>query len=165
MAFSENTAQKILTSAYELLSTKGLAQVSMRDIAKRAGVALSQITYYFKTKENLIASVVANQFHRLMDKVAPLLEGCHSQEEAEQVAAEYFYQDQNMLRLLIDFTAQALWVPAFREQVEKWQQKATEILTRIPRFSEKAEQTARKVLAGFFGNAVLAVFPPESTPG
>ena len=81
------------------------------------------------------------------------------------MAAEYFYQDQNMLRLLIDFTAQALWVPAFREQVEKWQQKATEILTRIPRFSEKAEQTARKVLAGFFGNAVLAVFPPESTPG
>lgn len=41
-----NPAQKILLAAYDCLSTRGYANVTMRNIADEAGVALSQLTYY-----------------------------------------------------------------------------------------------------------------------
>jgi AcrR family transcriptional regulator len=47
-------AQKILQTAFHCLSRKGYANVSMRDIADEAGVALSQLHYYYKSKEGFI---------------------------------------------------------------------------------------------------------------
>lgn len=50
--------QKILDSALQCISREGYARVSLRDIAKDAGVALSQLNYYFKNKEGLYRAVV-----------------------------------------------------------------------------------------------------------
>ena len=49
----ENSHDKILDAAFRLLSKKGYANVSMRDIAAEAQVALGLLTYHFRTKENL----------------------------------------------------------------------------------------------------------------
>ena len=43
--------------SFECISTKGYANVSMRDIAMRQ-VVLSQLNYYFKNKEGLFKEVV-----------------------------------------------------------------------------------------------------------
>jgi len=51
-------SKKILQTAYQCLSTRGYANVSMRDIADEAGVALSQLNYYYKNKEGLFTEVV-----------------------------------------------------------------------------------------------------------
>lgn len=50
----ENSRDKILDAAFRLLSKKGYANVSMRDIAAEAQVALGLLTYHFRTKENLL---------------------------------------------------------------------------------------------------------------
>ena len=46
--------EKLKKATFELLSEKGYASVSTRDIAKRADVAVGQLTYYYKTKDALI---------------------------------------------------------------------------------------------------------------
>lgn len=47
--------EKIIEAATALLQEKKSAeQVSMREIARRAGVAVSMINYHFQTKENLV---------------------------------------------------------------------------------------------------------------
>jgi len=54
----QSQSEKILSAAYGCISTRGYANVSLRDIADEAGVALSQLHYYYKSKEGLFKEVV-----------------------------------------------------------------------------------------------------------
>lgn len=51
-------AQRILNAAFKCILSKGYANVSLRDIAEEAGVALSQLNYYYNNKEGLLVEVV-----------------------------------------------------------------------------------------------------------
>lgn len=51
------TRKAILDAAESLMSQRGYAGVSLREIAKQAGVNLSSVTHFFKTKENLLAAI------------------------------------------------------------------------------------------------------------
>ncbi|MBS3973119.1 MAG: helix-turn-helix transcriptional regulator, partial [Erysipelotrichia bacterium] len=57
-ADQQSQPEKILIAAFEVISSKGYANVSTRDIADKAGVVLSQLNYYFKNKEGLFKEVV-----------------------------------------------------------------------------------------------------------
>lgn len=50
--------KKIINSAIVLFASKGFDSTSTREICKHAGVNLSLISYYFKTKENLYTSII-----------------------------------------------------------------------------------------------------------
>ena len=54
----KNTSEKIKEATLNLLAKDGYDSISMRKIAREAGVALGQLTYYYKTKDNLIILVV-----------------------------------------------------------------------------------------------------------
>src|SRR5579859_6657956 len=49
---------QIIECAIETIATLGYAQASLAQIAKRAGISKSVITYYFSSKEELIEQVV-----------------------------------------------------------------------------------------------------------
>lgn len=50
--------KKIINSAITLFASKGFDSTSTREICKHAGVNLSLISYYFKTKENLYINII-----------------------------------------------------------------------------------------------------------
>lgn len=54
--------ENIIASAVPLFAAKGLNGVSVRDLARTAGVNLSMISYYFGGKEGLYAAVLTEQF-------------------------------------------------------------------------------------------------------
>lgn len=54
----KDTSEKIKEATLNLLAAEGYDAISMRKIAKEANVALGQLTYYYRTKDNLIESVV-----------------------------------------------------------------------------------------------------------
>jgi AcrR family transcriptional regulator len=54
----KDPSEKIKEATLNLLAVEGYDAISMRKIAKEANVALGQLTYYYKTKNNLITSVV-----------------------------------------------------------------------------------------------------------
>ena len=60
------TAQAIFLAAKECFMEKGYSGVTFREIAERAGVASSLISYYYDSKENLAAEVCS----RFLDEVA-----------------------------------------------------------------------------------------------
>ncbi len=64
-----STKGKIIEAAKKLFSKYGYDKVTTRDIAGEAGVALSAITYYFKSKENVLTYLV-NQFHSEQKKAS-----------------------------------------------------------------------------------------------
>jgi len=49
-----STKDKILDSAHRLFNRKGLAGVTMRQIAQEAGMSHGNLTYHYRTKEELV---------------------------------------------------------------------------------------------------------------
>ena len=63
----ESTKDNIRTSTFRLLAERGYANISMRDIAAEAGVALSQIAYYYHSKDTLISAVASEAVDRFVE--------------------------------------------------------------------------------------------------
>jgi len=57
--YDSETKNKILEEATKLIALKGLGAVSMRDIAKAAGIQTSTIYYHYQSKESLMEGVMA----------------------------------------------------------------------------------------------------------
>lgn len=120
-AHRETARDKILDAALALLSEKGFANVSMRDIAKEANVALSLLTYHFVTRENLFTALVTRLVRKCFDGASAALAKGEDEAERAHLLSEYFEDmlrnDQVTLRVLLDFSAQAMWNRSFRFQV------------------------------------------------
>lgn len=53
-----NTAGRVMSLMVELALEKGLDALSMRDVAKRAGISLAALQYHYPSKDTLIAAFV-----------------------------------------------------------------------------------------------------------
>jgi len=106
----------------------------MRNIADEAGVALSQLTYYYKNKENLFTEVINMMMDQYLKEIKSTLESTTDVKDKIASLVKFFKElirnKPDLLRLFIDFTAQALWVPSFREQLDSLFNDLTEIIER-----------------------------------
>lgn len=63
------TVNKIIEAAIPLFASKGMASVSVKELADAAGVNIALISYYFGGKENLYAYVLEKQLSTLGDAI------------------------------------------------------------------------------------------------
>lgn len=63
----------ILRAGRSLLTDNGIAALQMRDVARRAGVALGTVYTYFPTKEALFAALYADRLDQMLSDLAPQL--------------------------------------------------------------------------------------------
>lgn len=145
-----STSKKILQAAFGCLSTRGYANVSMRNIADEAGVSLGQVTYYYKNKESLFIGVI----HMLMNKyLSELGNKVKSAAEKQKLAVcvvffkELIRDKPELLRLLIDFTAQAMWIPSFGKEVNKLFHAITSIIEKNLSTDNSLFQYSKKAIA------------------
>jgi AcrR family transcriptional regulator len=115
----QSQSEKILSAAYGCISTRGYANVSLRDIADEAGVALSQLHYYYKSKEGLFKEVVQLTIEKYLREVEHALENGGTLEERVASLIDYFRKmlrhNPELFRLLYDFTGLALWSSVFSD--------------------------------------------------
>ncbi len=71
----EGKKVKILDTAEEIISGKGMAQVKMTEIAQRAGVAYSLIYQYFKGKEDLLFAIPGRRMKEVLSQLDEHLQG------------------------------------------------------------------------------------------
>jgi AcrR family transcriptional regulator len=64
-ADAEFTRRRILEAASELFSARGSGAVSIRDIAKEAGITLATVHHYFGTKEQLYDACIQAMYAEL----------------------------------------------------------------------------------------------------
>ncbi|MGH7642302.1 MAG: TetR/AcrR family transcriptional regulator [Candidatus Dormibacteria bacterium] len=72
-----STRERILESALDLFSEQGFDKTSLREVAERVGVTKAALYYHFRSKEELLASLVERAHgigHHGLD-VLPLLDG------------------------------------------------------------------------------------------
>lgn len=174
----ENTSVKILNTAFECLSTNGYANVSMRNIADEAGVALSQLAYYYKNKEKLFIEVINMMMRQYLNEIEATLKSPADTKDKLASLVKYFKElirdKPKLLRLFIDFTAQALWIPSFREHLDSLFNAITEIIERnlpmdaaankdLPGYSPRS--MAKLAFSALFGASIQIILGTDQDSG
>jgi AcrR family transcriptional regulator len=98
---------RILNAAEQLFGEQGYGATSLRDIIKTAGVNLSAIHYYFRSKEGLLEAVVER-------RAAPV-----NRERLEMLAAAE--REAGVKRVSVERVMEAFLLPAFHRSADPQQ--------------------------------------------
>lgn len=158
----ESTKDNIKTSTFRLLAEHGYANISMRDIAAEAGVALSQIAYYYHSKDALISAVASEAVDRFVEGFDCALDAPGGDPLA--AARDYFAriscggEGSELWRVVLDFVGQASWVPAFRDSINEFFTRLSGILDEKINSSDCAKINARETIGALFGSSVMRLY-------
>ena len=113
-----HTRQRILEATFRRLVSEGYAALSVREIAKDAGVNHALINYHFGSKDQLVIDVLDTVNQRLLSRQASMYEsgGGFAQKWA---SARRFYEDDlasGFVRLQAELWAASLSNPGLREK-------------------------------------------------
>jgi AcrR family transcriptional regulator len=72
---SEATRELLVTTAIQLIATRGLASTSVADIAEAAGVSKGGVHYYFESKDDLYAKVLVKCCDLLEERIIKVFLG------------------------------------------------------------------------------------------
>lgn len=169
-----NQSQKILIAAFECVSSRGYANVSLRDIADEAGVVLSQLNYYYKNKEGLFTEVIKMMMQKYLQEVENhLKKGTTAKEKISSLIIyfqEMLAENPELFRLLYDFSGMALWSATFGELlrnlfndlanlIEKYVLNNIAIKGNLRGYSSKS--IARMIFGAMFGTAIQVILDPQ----
>lgn len=169
-----NQSERILQTAFECISSKGYANVSMRDIADEAGVALSQLTYHYKNKDGLLTEVIKMMIQEyLMEVEEHLRKGVTPKEKLSDLIT--YFQDvleenPKLFRLFYDFTSMSLWSAQFSNLLRNLFENLVNLIEKyvlddIPLKSNLRAYTpksiARMLLGAMFGTAIQVILDPQ----
>src|SRR6266542_1946785 len=77
-----DSKKRILNSAVKVFSEYGYKGASMRIIARAAGIGVGTLYLYFKSKEDLYATLTTNRLEDLAAKTDKILEDIEEPDEA-----------------------------------------------------------------------------------
>jgi AcrR family transcriptional regulator len=169
-----NQSQKILLAAFECISSKGYANVSLRDIADEAGVVLSQLNYYYKNKEGLFTEVIKMMMQKYLQEAENNLRNGTTAKEKISSLIMYFQgmleENPKLFRLLYDFTGMALWSVSFSKLLHNLFEDLANliekhVLNNIPVKSNlrgyTSKSIARMLFGAMFGTAIQVILDPQ----
>jgi AcrR family transcriptional regulator len=171
----EATAERILEAAFKSIAAHGCGAVTLRGIAEKAGVVLSQLNYYYGNKDSLFAAVLRRMQQGYMETFDERLRGNDSL--VGQVIAlvdynEFILNDSpDTYRAFLEFFNFAMSSEAFQVEVANFTSAiAAMIESRIGRYGKKsgaaggfsAAAVTRFILSASFGIALQSFLSPEN---
>jgi AcrR family transcriptional regulator len=125
---ASDTRQRILDAAFRCLVERGYASLSVRDIARDAGVNHALISYYFGGKDRLVIAVLDDANRRLLGRQQQLY-GAPVAFAEKWARARRFYKDDlasGFVRVQAELWAASLSNAELREQflprIQAWKQ-------------------------------------------
>jgi AcrR family transcriptional regulator len=156
---------QILEAALRSLAAKGSAAVSLRDIAREAGVALSQLHYYFGGREQLLAAAASFAMEQHIGHLQAELTRAASPAERVSLAIRSIRRqlaaDPSWARIRLDLLTAATWSPELAAATRRLQGELLDVIlaeteqTGQARLQTKA--VARLVLGALDGLALQAL--------
>lgn len=167
-------SEMILNAAYNCISSKGYANVSMREIANEAGVALSQLHYYFGSKKELFREIIKKMIGKYLLEVENHLKKGETAKEKVSSLVMFFREmltnNRELFCLLYDLTGLALWSDSFRDllsslfkelsnMIEEFIINNSSVLGNLHGYS--SEKLARLILGSMFGVGIQVLLDPK----
>lgn len=158
--YKQSTSERIKKATYELLATKGYSFVSMRDIAQKAGIVVGQLTYHYKTKENLMESVIDDYSATLYEKLCSYLKSSKNKvADISKYFEELYENDNEAYKILLEFTAQSMWNEKFKIKINGLFEKLTSLIGQAyleeGENKETAMDKAKKMFSAIMGKNIL----------
>lgn len=112
------TKAKILDAAFRRLTREGYAALSMREIAKDAGVNHALINYHFRSKEQLVIAVLDAANRRLLERQQAMYRGPGGFAEKWAEARRFYESDlaSGFVRMQAELWAASFSNPGLREK-------------------------------------------------
>lgn len=167
----DNRREVLLDAAAREFRARGFHAVTMRDIAREAGMIAGSIYYHFPSKEDLFLAVYEEGVRRISARVAAAIAGIDDpwqrlasacRAHAEMLLAESDYA-QVILRVFPDD------VPAAREHLaalrDDYERLFRELVDALPLAPDVNRATLRHMLLGALNWAKFWYRPGRMTPG
>ena len=167
-------AQRILNAASKCISTRGYANVSLRDIADEAGVVLSQLNYYYKNKEGLLTEVIKMLNQKYLNEIEDILINGETEDEKISNLIQYFKEmlrnNPELFKLLFDLTSMALWSVTLKELLNTLFNGVTDLIQKhiIANSATKEkyrgyspEALSRMILGSLYGISMQVILANE----
>lgn len=167
-----DTKTKLLEASMDVLRTDGIAGVSARVIAGRAGVNQALVFYHFGTLDGLLAAGSRHAVDRLADHYRQLFAAVDSLSELLQVGRELHDTEQAagnvaaMAQLMAGGQRDPELAAAARYAMDRWIAEVEQVVDRVLRSSVLADVSdarglSRIVCASFIGLELYDGVDPE----
>ena len=171
---TKSNKDKIFNAAFKLISERGYANVSMRDIANEAGVALSQVNYHYKSKEGLFKEVLKFVKNEYLQIIESEFQNLDSTKDKVSFLIQYMQElvrtNKHIYTLILDFYNLSLWSDTFRDELKCF---LTDISTVFEKYIEddaifkenmqeySAHVLVRMIIGSTFGAAMQYILNPD----
>jgi len=160
---SAEGARKILAAAIAVIGERGVARMTQREVAAKAGLSLAATTYFFRTKSDLVRAA----FHELHRQVRlQVLEGRERGSNRPSLGADLLTRQADRVRALSALVRAAARDPALRPLAEE--NRATRGATSLGVLRASGAADADGLDAFLWSTLMSAVFhrarlaPPEA---
>lgn len=155
--------EALLEAAAALLEEGGFGQVTHRAVASRAGLPLAATTYYFASRDDLIAQAFTRLADRDLADVRAALSPIRSPDPAAEIVAALLPRDRDRQLALWELYFQAGRDRGLRPLVQRWNDGyhtlITDLLARCGH--PHTPDDVRLVLATLDGLLVEAIIDPR----
>jgi AcrR family transcriptional regulator len=166
-----NQRERILDAALELMSERGSAATSMRQLARACGVQVAAIYHYFDSKDALLRAVIDERRYssRLVDLGGIDAQG--SVEDRVRAVFDLFWrgalEEEPVLRLLLGeaMRNQAAALPTGSELLEVFSEGVRAALAAVAPELQDPDQVVAHVVAQVFTAFIRHVFDPVADVG
>ncbi len=128
----KDTSKRILQATLKRISTYGYANVSMRDIAEEASVALSQLNYYYKNKEKLFIAVIQHIKNEYLQDIENQLKTTKTAQEKISFLVDYcqkvIKENNSIYKLILDFYSMSIWSKAIEAEFKLFFHDIAEVI-------------------------------------
>lgn len=130
---ADATRLRLLEAAGDALRELGFAALSTRDVARRAGVPLSQIHYHFGSKRGLVLSLLTHLDERLLRRQRDMYDSDLPLWRQWEIACDYFDEDleSGYVAILMAMTAAGWSDAAIAEDISHKLQGWLRLLTDV----------------------------------
>ncbi len=148
---------EITEAALALVQEEGLAGLTQPRVAKRLALRQSHVTYYFPTRDDLLAAVTELAVRRRVDALEPVTRARSVRQKIEALADVLI--DPEQTRVLLALTQMADNEPARRQQFRVLAERITPVATSVlsTAGAEASPQAVALLQTMSTGMAVLAL--------
>ena len=126
----KSTKDKVIWAAIELYNDRGIANVTNQEIAKSAGISLSNLNYHFSTKQELVKAVLQKMREVLIEDVygqnTLITSG-----DGWEIARRYFEYEQRFRFFYLDTPYIIRTYPDFKDELKKQFQESIQLIKNL----------------------------------
>ncbi|MBS4210910.1 TetR/AcrR family transcriptional regulator [Bacillus sp. FJAT-49825] len=116
--------EQVIEAAKNCIISKGLSNLSMKDIAEEAGISTGIIYHYYKSKEDLLMQVLKVSFRRSHEKVMETVEPLQNPEDKLMKHLENINvvskENPEYMAVFLNYLGEANHNPQIREIINKF---------------------------------------------